>query len=230
MGQYYLPVFFRKDANIAKVYEDFNKNPKTFIPSVEIPVASLYSHKFHYYFQGWDGKRHTSSIGLKLMEHSYVGNPMCRAAEYLLANEYAGCPIVWAGDYGDDVFINTKAGAEDETDCINAYCLSSEELEDKTINELPKRKVYDRYHKYLINHDTYEYVVIPKRSKEDSRVHPLPLLTCNGCGRGGGDYNPPREYEKYIGMWCGHHLSVANELPTNAILYKELKIVFPMNE
>lgn len=227
MGQYYKPIFFRKEAKIAEAYEAYYEQGYNAPAIEETPIAALYSHLFKRTYVGYYGEKFTCGIGLKLMEHSYVGNLLCRAAEHLLANEYAGCPIVWAGDYGDNVFINPRSDEDEKT---SAYDLSTEGLEEKTYDALPARKVYNRYHRYIINHDTHEYVEIPKRSKKEYRVHPLPLLTCNGNGRGGGDYritDGTASYEEYIGKWCGHHLSVANEVPSG---YTKLDIVFPLDD
>ena len=43
--------------------------------------------------------------GAKLMEHSYIGNDYVSAFEALINKEngeYAGYPIIWAGDYADE--------------------------------------------------------------------------------------------------------------------------------
>ena len=43
-------------------------------------------------------------------------------------------------------------------------------------------------------------------------IHPLPLLTANSNGRGGGDYH----YEnKYIGTWYADVIGATDELPTD---------------
>ena len=72
---------------------------------------------------------------------------------------------------------------------------------------------------YLINHSTNEYVDLGKFRKENGwveswmdrdgqkvsywmAIHPLPLLTACGNGRGGGDYH--EEYPDYdlVGIWA----------------------------
>lgn len=210
MGQYYIPAIFNKSANLKNAYDEGETN------ITDKPVAALLSHHFKYRMTGYDGRKFTCSIGLKLMEHSYIGNPLCRAMEHLLSHEYAGCPVVWGGDYADERYLN------DEGKNTNSYCLCSDELLENTYKSLPKKQGYNRYHKYLINHDTHEYVKLPKCKKDDWQIHPLPLLTADGCGRGGGDFIGNDER---IGMWCGHHLSVANELPTDGF-YTEIDGVF----
>lgn len=220
MGQYYLPTIFKKSDNIAQAFGDEAETPIK-----ATAVASLYSHDFKETYTGWNGQKFKSGIGLKLMEHSYIGNQLCRAMEYLLSTEYAGCPVVWGGDYGDDVFVSENP-QNGESETINAYGLGTS-LTNATFAKLPaKRKWRNKWNRYLINHDTHEYVKIPQMKKDKWQIHPLPLLTANGNGRGGGDF---RGEDERIGMWCGHHLSVANELPNDAI-YREIDGVFHEEE
>lgn len=223
MGQCYAPTIFRKNADIAAIYEVANKTAEgqeydlTKEQMSERPVAALFSHDFKVVCTGYNGQKFKSSVGSKLMEHSYIGNLLCRAMEHFLSHEYAGCPVVWSGQYGDEVF-------EDENgEGKSAYQLADDNLTTKTFKSLPPRREWYRYHKYLINHDTHEYVKLPKMSNKEYRIHPLPLLTANGNGLGSGDYRGINK--DLVGMWCGHHLSVANELP-NDEYYKELIVKF----
>lgn len=216
MGQYYLPTIFKKTDNIAQAFGD-----EAEAPIKATAVASLCSHDFKETYIGYDGNKFECSIGLKLMEHSYIGNQLCRAMEYLLSTEYAGCPVVWGGDYGDEVFAreNRKYG---ESEALTAYELGSP-LTTATRKKLPaKRKWRNKWNRYLINHDTHEYVKIPRFNKDKWQIHPLPILTSNGSGRGGGDFIGE---DDRIGMWCGHHLSVANKLPEGEF-YREIDGVF----
>ena len=50
-------------------------------------------------------------------------------------------------------------------------------------------------------------------------IHPLPLLTCEGNGRGGGDFYGRRGM-KLVGSWARHRISVSNKVPKG---YKEIK-------
>lgn len=48
--------------------------------------------------------------------------------------------------------------------------------------------------------------------KEDDyglKIHPLPLLTCEGNGRGGGDFRTENEdYLKLIGSWARNRITI----------------------
>lgn len=62
--------------------------------------------------------------------------------------------------------------------------------------------------RFLINDDRKEYVDLWEVPSIDGyRVHPLPLLTCDGNGRGGGDYNGLNN--KMVGSWARNFIRVA---------------------
>lgn len=212
MGQYFIPTIFRKESNISELYARYDENPNGYTPVTEAPVAALLSHNFRFRCKSYDGRNITLGIGLKFMEHCYVGNLLCRAMEHLLANEYAGCPVVWGGDYSEFELFTGKT-MNGETKAVNAYMLDDDELTTRTYDGLPTRRGYNRWHRYLINEDTCEFVKIPRCDSKEYQIHPLPVLTCDSYTNGLDD-NP------MVGMWRGHHLSVSNELPPS--WYKEL--------
>jgi hypothetical protein len=135
--------------------------------------------------------------GAKLMEHSWMENDFVKAFENLIYKN--PMPVVWAGDYAD---------AEDGTDDgVTLYSMR----EDKT--ELhPTTVLGNHKSRYIINHDTKEYVDkenVPK-DKDGWQIHPLPLLTAEGNGRGGGDFRGDSEL---VGSWSRCLISVSEELP-----------------
>lgn len=219
MGQYFIPTIFRKESNISDLYARYDEDKAKYQPVHETPVATLCSHDFKFRETAYDGKPMLISIGLKFMEHCYIGNPLCRAVEHLLANEYAGCPVVWGGDYSDyELFINQNT-MNGEPRIVNAYFLSDKPLEKRTRRLVGNTRNYNHWHRYLINHDTNEYVKIPRCKSDEYQIHPLPVLTCDSY-TGGVDTCP------LLGIWKGHHLSVSNEKPS--LLYKEL--IFDVKE
>lgn len=159
---------------------------------------------------------HAYDNGLKLMEHSYLGNNFVALVEELLKPQGAWnkTRIVWAGDYADD---------EPETDWLN----KGEEYPDKNLYSIigtseheikPLEVERDKEYKYLCNHTKKEFVNYDKvdglSDKWNTTIHPLPLLTCEGNGRGGGDFH--KEDER-IGMWARDVLSLEKELPEGMI-------------
>ena len=183
MGQYWKPVILRDDNSIK---------------------TSFYSHAY--------------GNGLKLMEHSYVDNLFMRAVEA----ELYECPqrLVWAGDYADP----------EGEDKGNLYELSNAQ-EDKFTDELKGQSYYQFKNldvlvspapplpesaKYIVNEDRKEYVETRAGQKvawsDDLQIHPLSLMTCEGNGRGGGDFRGD-DALGFVGAWARDHIRTTNEHP-----------------
>lgn len=143
--------------------------------------------------------------GAKLMEHSYLTNNFVEAVEFLLLDDgedksrWSGQRIVWAGDYADP---EARYG---ET----LY----ESSQDKHKLGMLIQAIPPNYH-YLVNWDRQEFVDKTKciiTYSHDAKVHPLPLLTVEGNGRGGGDYNGSNM--ELVGTWARDRISVMKEPP-----------------
>lgn len=159
MGQYYKPVFLRKNYKTTK-----RENPVRF---------ALTSYDF--------------DNGAKLMEHSYCGNSYVNAAMTCIGEHYNGYPFVWCGDYADEVVCGGQQ--KDIYSCAISVDEKGSKLKSDMIsrfnhNEFRLKNPY----KYIINNTKKEYVVVPNYTEKEFTVHPLPLLCASGNGRGGGDY------------------------------------------
>jgi hypothetical protein len=199
MGQYYIPSVLRKNWKTAK-------NPV---------LVSLKCYDF--------------GNGAKLMEHSYIGNSFVRSMEFLLANDFKGHPFVWCGDYADHV--ETRTG---EHDIYRDASLFIYEDYDSPTNDKKSRKYlalkdsipampewkegkkwnpYETipYYKYLVNYTKKQYCIVPEfdDSTDEYQVHPLPLLTCSGNGRGGGDYHI--DTDERVGSWAFDKIGLTND-------------------
>lgn len=150
---------------------------------------------------------HQYDNGAKLMEHSYIGNNFVEAVEFLLLdtgeskNRWSGKRIVWAGDYAD------REPGEGE----NFYTLAKGPGLQMLIEAVPSNYFY------IINHDKKEYLdkrKCPLYDKWDLQIHPLPLLTAEGNGRGGGDY---RRDNDLVGSWARNRISVSWVVPDDFI-------------
>ena len=132
--------------------------------------------------------------GQKLMEHSYIGNEYVSALEHLISPEgmFYMSRIVWAGDYAD------KEPNLDK----NLHELA----EDDKIIVLTGRSM--KKYSFLVNHTKKQYV---DKEALESIIHPLPLLLCEGNGRGGGDYHGTDE--AMCGLWARDVISVEEEAP-----------------
>ena len=55
---------------------------------------------------------------------------------------------------------------------------------------------FNEKYPYVVNHSTKQYInknLMPEIHDWGVKVHPLPLLCCEGNGRGGGDYRVETE-------------------------------------
>ena len=181
MGQYYKPCVLKKNYK-----------------NVKQPVISgLYSYEF--------------GNGLKLMEHSWVGNNFVRAAMQLIAI-YKAHPFVWCGDYADERFTDKDGNKR------NAYEISHTITPEELQSMVEKNGIEDDY-KYIVNYTKREYIEIPENN-DDWVIHPLPLLCADGNHRGGGDYYGLNEDK--VGIWAYDRLGVTNKRPH----YKKIKVEF----
>ena len=142
---------------------------------------------------------HDFGSGLKLMEHSYVGNDFVREVEKLLNDQWAGSRFVWAGDYAEPID-NIVNGPNHYHLCDSVY---------RKLKKLIVSKEEGHAFQYVLNLDTNEFVDILKTpwDKDGWQVHALPLLTCDGNGKGGGDY---RRENEYTGKWAYNRIKTTN--------------------
>jgi hypothetical protein len=194
MGQYYTPILLKEDK--------------------KTPIGFAYSHDF--------------GSGLKLMEHSWMKNDFVGFIESLLTKgrPFHKTPIVWAGDYADqEPFENLSK------EVIDMLVENGYDLEDlkkygantQSIAECSAPKLRPNTHKiedfkllpiakakYIVNHDKKQFVDKTKVPSDADgwRIHPLPLLTCEGNGRGGGDF---RGESELVGSWARDIISVESK-------------------
>lgn len=147
---------------------------------------------------------HEYDNGLKLMEHSYIGNSFVSAFESLIK----GNPqrVVWGGDYADE--------CKGRKTNLYSRCKESEKAN-------PTEKFTTTETRYVVNHSKKEFVdkfSVPEiKDWKGAKIHPLPLLTCEGNGRGGGDF---RGENKFVGTWARDVISVESKKPQG---YTEIK-------
>jgi hypothetical protein len=133
--------------------------------------------------------------GMKLLEHSYVNNNFMKVVENMIGPNgmFYRSRLVWAGDYAD-----------------------KEPNSEKNLNEMCEGKDPFVYrgelvsYTYIVNHTKRVYV------KKGTGVHPLPILTAEGNGRGGGDYHGPNM--DMVGTWARDVISMENEAPDYTLI------------
>ncbi len=124
--------------------------------------------------------------GLKLMEHSYIGNNFVSEVMILLMNEWNGHKVIWGGDYADNArfeFFNE-----------NYIKIRPENLNQFNLVSLNKSNVFVNYDK-----KTYCKIDCCDIDSDGWQVNPIPLLLANSNGRGGGDYRLDNEM---VGAWA----------------------------
>lgn len=160
---------------------------------------------------GWMNA-HEYNNGLKLLEHSYLGNNFVEAFECLLApgEKHYKARVVWAGDYADN--------EPDSEDNLHHMCTYDLKIHPDDLYSIME-------YRYIVNHTKKQFV--DKRMNVDTRegafgLHPLPLLTCEGNGRGGGDYHGE---SPLIGLWARDVISIEKTKPTDCV-----EIIFNLKE
>ena len=195
---------------------------------------------------------HDYASGLKLMEHSYLKNNFVRAFETLItdnpsivvwAGDYADKEKTKSPFFNEEYLkqtrkyykVKAKERGEEKTNLSiercgnNLYNLCFQEgYEDKfggLFFDQVKPKPAAKNCQYIVNNTTKQFVDIKHcpKVKDGYTVHPLPLLTCEGNGRGGGDYGLEN---KYVGTWARNEIYVSNTKPEN---YTELKPDFKLD-
>lgn len=156
--------------------------------------------------------------GAKLMEHAYIGNKYVGAFETLINKEngkYAGYPIIWAGDYADEEPYKFKG------EKVTLYSLAHD-------NNNKLNGIVPKHYRYVINEDKKLFIDTGKINKDkyEYRIHPLPLLCADGCGRGGGDYWGKNQ--RRVGSWKRNVVVVSDNRPDDT--YKEISINFVEEE
>ena len=140
---------------------------------------------------------HEYDNGLKLMEHSYIGNHFVSSFESLIKNNPQR--VVWAGDYADE--------CKGRKTNLYSRCKDTEKAN-------PTESVSVTKTRYIVNHTKKQFVdkfSLPEiKDWEGTKIHPLPLLTCEGNGRGGGDF---RGENKFVGAWARDVISVESKKP-----------------
>lgn len=163
---------------------------------------------------------HDYDSGLKLMEHSWVGNDFVGAVMNLMVKggEWFKKRIVWAGDYyGDDKEVNYWEQAKDSAKIKSAKPMDKK-MQEKAILVNHTKKLYVRY-------DEMAKCNAEWMGSEKWVVNPLPLLTACGNGRGGGDYYDSHpDYDK-VGIWAGDILSIVFTVPKSKE-YKKIVVGF----
>lgn len=164
---------------------------------------------------------HSYDNGLKLMEHSWMKNPFVQTFEKQLTRrgDHYMSRVVWGGDYATEE-PGVKIIDEGKEYEANLYSLCDDE------NEIRPDVTSTEDYPYIVNHTKKVFVDKTKvpADADGWRIHPLPLLTAEGNGQGGGDYFG-KDPNEIIGSWARDIISVEKENPiqtTGTMDYTEM--------
>lgn len=161
--------------------------------------------------------------GVKLMEHSWVGNNFVNAVLGAIENNPAR--IAWIGDYAVDGMPDDWSAGSGFITCKEQFQNYYDRLWRDKIKSLPKaRGQYDLNMDstdcYIVNKTKQVYIDLEKYIVENSRqkfgsmwaINPLPLLTAIGNGHGGGDFFGLLGKED-VGTWAFDEIYVSDLRP-----------------
>ncbi len=164
-------------------------------------VQTLYSHDF--------------GSGLKLMEHSWIGNQFANAGISLIKDSPKR--VAWIGDYSDEPCRGSYLNGLSPEEFMNFYEKAMRDTGRVDANNFTNndKDILDDKNPvgYFINHTKKTYIDISEyyeqnkfRYDDDDPkdefwcVNPLPVLTACGNGRGGGDYRDDEDIN--VGSWA----------------------------
>ena len=164
--------------------------------------------------------------GMKLTEHSWIGNNFVNAVCSLI--HHKPCKVAWVGDYSSDPYhpkIDAYAktlSRKEFTRMYNAAWNHRRSLSRKDFEFAQLALVgHETKGTYLVNHDLKCYIdmeaYIRRSTVQTGRMegyclNPLPLLTACGNGRGGGDFRSGIGFED-IGTWAFHRIEYSDQIP-----------------
>ena len=167
---------------------------------------------------------HQYDNGLKLMEHSYIGNHFVNTVLAQLYNNPGR--LAWIGDYHENGDMQDK---ELEKAFYKAY--NNFNKENGMSHYTKAKEVENAKGRFILNHDKKVFIdmkAYEEKAHKDEfgcAIHPLPLLTAVGNGRGGGDYWGINEED--VGIWAGDLIETQDAKPngytdvTNEIEFEE---------
>ena len=157
----------------------------------------------------------------KLLEHSWWLSPFVNSISARLYKEVGR--VAWVGDYA------TEADDFHFPHC-SAFCVPHyEDAWGENVRLIKTASTdFKLDGKFLLNYDTRQFVSLDEYKaasvdKDGWVIHPLPLLTAVGNGRGGGDFHEGNIGFEDVGIWAWHLLSIVDNLPKH---FKKLKLIF----
>ena len=183
---------------------------------------------------------HAYDNGLKLMEHSYVGNSVMNAVFSQIKDH--PLRIAWIGDYSDEEQGDAYEHKLMRTAFMHIFdTVYGDEREEHLVQPDPMPFDLSSTGWYLVNHTQRQYISMDaymsrnswKERWEDWRtgetqeyemcVNPLSLLTACGNDRGCGDYHANHPDYNKVGSWAFDRIELTQKKP---IFFQEVMYTF----
>lgn len=180
--------------------------------------------------------------GVKLMEHSWLANKVVAAILLMLkeGGAWHKTKIVWCGDYADarpELILQDEDSGKDFEANYHQYATEKfTQVNPTKAVKITRMKIEGSDETipvvkgYILNHDTKEYVCLQDtpdctaawiQGEPGWKIHPLPLLTCDGNGRGNGDFRG--NGEGLVGRWAYNRISYQTRKPLKAEGFERLE-------
>jgi len=192
---------------------------------------------------------HQFDNGLKLMEHSYIGNSFTESIVKYMLETGGSFRLAWVGDYAQEFLDNEAKGEEkfpnpafyEDADLFGSkFRKIIQKFVDYERNETKKyfqptrvNRMENSSQLVFVNHTKKEFVDMEHYCDDNKcdnwgcKIHPLPLLTAIGNGYGGGDYRGSKVTDiNYVGTWAGDEIEVVNWFDNRENNYKEIRPLF----
>lgn len=168
---------------------------------------------------------HDYGNGLKLMEHSWIGNNFVNAVMAHMVERPVR--LAWMGDYSDACYEELQnkdtVPTYEEYEALYKGLWDNSDIEGAIPKADSKKFDLDPKKVYLVDFDKKEYISIlnymervaawdnpESKDIELWYINPLPLLTAVGNGQGGGDYWSAVG-ENQVGSWAFDPILVTDD-------------------
>ena len=166
--------------------------------------------------------------GIKLMEHSWVGNRTIQALDTLLRGEWKGDRVVVAGDYfeADE---NKAIGIDLDKQLYDVEWDAPKLEVPEATKALVKKWEKQQMTGFYVNYDAKEFIDLSELPVEEVYngqnwiISPLTLMIACGNNRGGGDFYDNGTGFDLVGTWAGDHVGIEAEAPKD---YQEVVPAF----
>ena len=172
----------------------------------------------YYHHVNVDKKESYSPDGIKLMEHSWVGNRSIQRLYSLLKGDWKGDRVVVAGDYFE-AGENKSIGLDMKEQLYDVEWPEPKVNPLEATKALVKKWMKSEQTGFYVNYDKKQLIDLTKLkaqevyNDQDWIISPLSLMIACGNNRGGGDFYEGGEGFEFVGTWAGDHVGIEDTRP-----------------